>query len=102
MPLPKVSERKDETEFEHKIRQWTEEVKDRPGRFPGGKKQAIAIAAQQAGVSKGPEYLDLGHGDQGVSGPVLAGKPEETTGMTDYLAKYLSKAEGEGSRGGHV
>jgi len=54
-PLPKKEPREGETKFEHKIRQWTDEVKERPGRFPGGQKQAIAIAAQQSGVSKGSE-----------------------------------------------
>lgn len=51
-PLPEKKKRKDESEFQHKIRQWTEEVEERPGRFPGGKKQAVAIAAEQAGVAK--------------------------------------------------
>lgn len=57
-PLPKKPKRKGESEFQHKIRQWTEEVKDRPGRFPGGQDQAIAIAAEQAGVSKTVELDD--------------------------------------------
>ena len=52
MPLPDKPKRKEESEFQHKIRQWTEEVKQRPERFPGGKEQAVAIAAEQAGVSK--------------------------------------------------
>lgn len=51
-PLPKKAKRKDESEFQHKIRQWTEEVKDRPERFPGGQDQAIAIAAEQSGMAK--------------------------------------------------
>ena len=52
-PLPKKEKKEGESEFEHKIRQWTEEVKNKPNRFTGGRKQAIAIAAEQAGVSKG-------------------------------------------------
>jgi hypothetical protein len=51
-PLPAQKKREDESEFEHKIRQWSEEVEDRPKRFPGGKDQAVAIAAEQAGVAK--------------------------------------------------
>lgn len=51
-PLPEKKKREGESDFQHKIRQWTEEVEDRPGRFPGGRKQAIAIAAQQSGAAK--------------------------------------------------
>jgi hypothetical protein len=69
-PLPKKTKRKGESEFEHKIRQWTDEVKERPGRFPGGQKQAIAIAAQQAGVSKSQE-ADKGVGSAFATGGVL-------------------------------
>lgn len=50
--LPKKDKRKGETKFQHKIRQWTEEVERDPKRFPGGHDQAIAIAAEQAGVDK--------------------------------------------------
>ena len=52
-PLPAKKKREGESEFEHKIRQWSDEVEDRPKRFPGGKDQAVAIAAEQSGVSKG-------------------------------------------------
>lgn len=52
MPLPNKKKREGESDFQHKIRQWTEEVKDRPGRFPGGRDQAIAIAAEQSGQSR--------------------------------------------------
>lgn len=52
MPLPDKEKREGESEFQHKIRQWSEEVKDRPGRFPGGQKQAVAIAAEQSGTAK--------------------------------------------------
>lgn len=90
MPLPRKKKREGESDFQHKIRQWTDHVKERPGRFPGGQKQAIAIAAQQAGVSKGDNMIDQGKGDLGVSGSVLSGKPKETTGMTDYLSKFLN------------
>jgi hypothetical protein len=65
-PLPKKEKRKGESEFQHKIRQWSDEVKQRPGRFPGGQKQAVAIAAQQAGVGK---KAIPGSNDEGVSEP---------------------------------
>lgn len=50
MPLP--PKREGETEFERDIRHYTNEVKDNPKKYPGGQKQAIAIAANEAGVAK--------------------------------------------------
>lgn len=61
-PLPNKPKKEGESEFEHKISQWTDEVKERPGRFPGGQKQAIAIAAEQAGVSKGNTMSNIFNG----------------------------------------
>lgn len=49
-PLPE--KREGETEFERDIRHYTEKVKDAPKKYPGGQKQAIAIAASEAGVAK--------------------------------------------------
>ena len=64
-PLPEKKKRDGESNFQHKIRQWTEEVKERPDRFPGGKDQAIAIAAKESGVAKkSKDILDMfGKGD---------------------------------------
>lgn len=50
MPLPE--KREGESEFERDIRHYTKVVDDDPKKYPGGQKQAIAIAAQEAGVSK--------------------------------------------------
>lgn len=74
-PLPEKKKREGESEFGRKIRQWSEEVKERPGRFPGGQKQAVAIAAEQAGVAK--------KGTMGVpstSSPPAAGSAAATMG----------------------
>jgi len=43
---------KKESHFERKISANMREMKDNPDKYPGGRKQAIAIAANQAGVSK--------------------------------------------------
>lgn len=65
--LPKKTKRKGESNFQHKIRQWTEEVKDDPKKFPGGQDQAIAIAAEQSGVSKANDILaSLTKGDSAL------------------------------------
>lgn len=44
--------RSGESEFERQIRHFTEKVKENPEKYPGGHKQAIAIAAHEAGVAK--------------------------------------------------
>ena len=93
-PIPEVSRRKDESKFQHKIRQWTEEVKDRPKRFPGGKKQAIAIAAQQSGMSKSTsQAIDMLKAFGGIPAP---------TGIPTPSATGQRLSGGEGARGGHV
>jgi len=92
-PLPKKNKRKGESEFQHKIRQWTDEVKERPGRFPGGHKQAVAIAAQQAGVSKGLDILKayLGNKDVMVYGE---DKKNDVEGLFDETSKASYEEEG--------
>lgn len=50
MPLP--AKREGESEFDRDIRHYTKVVEGDPEKYPGGQKQAIAIAAQEAGVSK--------------------------------------------------
>ena len=91
MPLPKKTPREGESEFQTKIRQWTDHVQEKPGRFPGGQKQAIAIAAQQAGVEKAGQQVMEKFMDEEVSKAGGGGhkyvKRERVNGKWKYYYK---------------